>query len=119
MSFVSAALVTRNKNTNLTANTRNKNANLTANVNKRNKMLTCSHEASNNQNEQTKQNANMTNKTIAGHEHNRLLSERSLMEPSSTLLMLSHVHVCVHRESAVPLAMACNPKLCSSSFVTQ
>jgi hypothetical protein len=36
----------------------------TANVNKRNKMLTYSHEASNNQNERTKQNANMTNKTI-------------------------------------------------------
>ena len=64
----------------------------TANVNKRNKMLTYSHAASNNQNEQTKQNANMTNKTIAGHEHNRLLSERSLMKPSITLLMSSHVH---------------------------
>ena len=92
--------------------TRNKNASLTTNVNKRNKMLTYSREANNNQ---TKQNANMTNKTIAGHEHNRLLSERSLMKPSITLLMLPHVHVCVHRESAVPLAMACNPKLCSLS----
>jgi hypothetical protein len=81
----------QNERTKQNANMTNKTI-TTANVNKRNKMLTYSHAASNNQNEQTKQNANMTNKTITGHEHNRLLSERSLMKPSITLLMSSHVH---------------------------